>query len=381
VLGGDDPPWRTTLTEESKMIHPIHSISRGPAAAATVALGLLASVGAHVHPAGAQETHTLSGNHVAVYNLAGQVEVVGSEGAQVVVDVRRGGRDGGDLRVEVGSIGGRETLRVIYPEDRILYRDGRWSGNTTLRVQRDGTWGGGGGFLFGGGQRVRISNRGSGLEAHADLSVRVPRGQAIDIHLAVGRIRAENVDGQVRLDTHSGPVEAHGMSGSLVIDTGSGNVQVEGMGGDLVVDTGSGSVRAADVTADHVSIDTGSGSVVADDLMTERLVIDTGSGSVEVRRSVASDVLIDTGSGSVTAEIGGTIERLKVDTGSGNVHLWLPQDLSASLTIDTGSGSIDTDFPVTVTRSRRGRLEGKVGDGRGSVVVDTGSGSVRLRIL
>jgi lia operon protein LiaG len=368
------------LTEESEMCYTTLSRSRSSAAVA-VGLALLATVATNSRPAAAQETYTLAGSQVAVYNLAGQVDVVGGEGSQVVVDVRRGGRDGSELRVEVGSIGGRETLRVIYPGDRVLYREGRWSGNTTLRVQRDGTWGGSGGFLFGGGQRVRISNRGSGLEAHADLVVRVPRGQAMDIYLAVGRIRAENVDGHVRLDTHSGPVEARGMSGSLVIDTGSGNVQVEGMGGDLLVDTGSGSVRAADVTADRVSIDTGSGSVVADDLMTERLIIDTGSGSVEVRRSVASDVLIDTGSGSVTAEIGGAIERLKVDTGSGNVHLWLPQDLSASLIIDTGSGSIDTDFPVTVTRSRRGRLEGQVGDGRGSVVVDTGSGSVRLRIL
>ena len=363
------------------MIHPIHSTSRGPAAAATAALALLAAVGGHVHPAAAQETYTLTGGHVAIYNVAGQVDVVGSEGSQVVVDVRRGGGDGTDLRVEVGSIGGRETLRVIYPGDRILYREGRWSGNTELRVQRDGTWGGSGGSLFGGGQRVRVSSRGSGLEAHADLVVRVPRGRTIDIYLAVGRIRAENVGGHVRLDTQSGPVEARAMSGSLVIDTGSGSVQVEGMGGDLLIDTGSGSVKATDVTADRISIDTGSGSVVADDLMTERLIIDTGSGSVEVRRSVARDVVIDTGSGSVTAEIGGTIERLEVDTGSGNVNLWLPQDLSARVVIDTGSGSIDTDFPVAITRSRRGRLEGQVGDGRGTVVVDTGSGSVRLRIL
>jgi len=356
------------------------SRSRGPTAVA-MALVLLTVVATHPRPVAAQETYTLTGTHVAVYNLAGQVEVVGSEGSQVVVDVHRGGRDGGDLRVEVGSMSGRETLRVIYPGDRVLYRGGGWSGNTDLRVQRDGTWGGRGGFLFGGGQRVRVSSRGSGLEAHADLVVMVPRGQTMDIHLAVGRIRAENVDGRVRLDTHSGPVEARRMSGSLVIDTGSGNVQVEGMGGDLLIDTGSGNVRAMDVTADRISIDTGSGSVVAEDLMTEGLIIDTGSGSVEVRRSVAQDVLIDTGSGAVTAEIGGTIERLEVDTGSGSVNLWLPRDLSARLVINTGSGSIDTDFPVTVTRSRRGRLEGQVGDGRGTVVVDTGSGSVRLRIL
>jgi len=355
------------------------SFTQRPTALAVTALVLLAGPGA-VAPVAAQERHTLTGDHVALYNLAGEIEVVGAAGSQVSVEVRRGGRDGAELSVQVGAIGGRETLRVIYPGDRVVYTAGsRWSGSTNLRVQRDGTWGGSTGFLFGGGQRVRVSSRGSGLEAHADLLVMVPRGQGIDIHLAVGRIWAENVDGRIRLDTHSGAVEAHRMSGSLTIDTGSGNVEVAGMEGDLLIDTGSGSVRAADVTADRISIDTGSGSVVAGDLLTERLVIDTGSGKVEVRRSEARDVLIDTGSGSVTAEIAGDIDRLMVDTGSGSVNLWLPENLSAHLVLDTGSGSIDTDFPVTVTRSRRGRLEGQVGGGRGSIVVDTGSGNVRLR--
>jgi lia operon protein LiaG len=366
-------------TEEAEMSHSTRFIQR-PVALTMAAAVLLAGPGATA-PAAAQESYTLAGDHVAVYNLAGEIQVVGGSGAQVAVEVRRGGRDGADLTVQVDAIGGREALRVIYPGNRIVYSAGRWSGNTDLRVQGDGTWGGSGGLFFGGGQRVRVSNRGSGLEAHADLTVRVPRGRAIDIYLAVGRIRAENVDGRVRLDTSSGPVEARGMAGSLLIDTGSGAVSVEGMQGDLVIDTGSGNVRAVDVTADQISIDTGSGGVVAQDLRSGRLAIDTGSGSVEVRRSAARDVLVDTGSGSVVAEIAGDIDRITVDTGSGSVSLWLPETLSARLVLDTGSGSIDTDFPVTVTRSRRGRLEGQVGDGRGSVVVDTGSGSVRIRKL
>ena len=350
-----------------------------PAALAAAALVLLAVPGA-VAPAAAQEAYTLAGDHVALYNLAGEIHVVGGSGSEVAVEVRRGGRDGAELSVQVGDVGGRETLRVIYPGDRVVYTAGsRWSGSTNLRVQQDGTWGGNTGFLFGGGQRVRVSSRGSGLEAHADLLVTVPRGQGIDIHLAVGNIRAENVDGRIRLDTHSGAVEAQRMSGSLTIDTGSGNVEVAGMDGDLLIDTGSGSVRAAQVTADRLTIDTGSGSVVAADVLTERLVIDTGSGKVEVLRSVARDVLVDTGSGSVEAEIGGDIDRIEVDTGSGSVSLLLPEDLSARLVIDSGSGGIDSEFPVAMTRSRRGHLEGQVGDGRGIIVVDTGSGSVRLR--
>lgn len=360
------------------MSRSTHSVPMPAVVAAAVSLAALSGlVGAG--PALAQESYTLAGDHVAIYNLAGQIQVVGGSGSQVAVEVRKGGRDAGDLTVEVGSIGGHETLRVIYPGDRVVYSAGRWSGNTEVRVQRDGTWGGTGGLFFGGGERIRVSSRGSGLEAHADMVVTVPRGRAVDIHLAVGALRAENVDGRVRLDTHSGPVEARNMSGTLNIDTGSGNVEVDGMEGDLRIDTGSGRVGAANVTAESISIDTGSGSVVAEGLTSERLVIDTGSGSVEVRRSMATDFEVDTGSGSVEAELGGEIDRVMVDTGSGSVSLWLPESLSARLELDTGSGGIETDFPVTVTRSGRNRLEGQVGDGRGSIVVDTGSGSVRLR--
>lgn len=323
---------------------------------------------------GAQDRYTLGGDHVAVYNLAGQVEVVGGSGDQVGVEVVRGGADSDRLDVRVGEIDGRQTLRVIYPADRVRYSGGGWRGSTDVRVRRDGTWGAGGG-----GERVRVSARRGGLDAYADLRIEVPRGQRIDIHVAVGRITASNVDGRVRLDTHSGAVAAREMAGYLNVDTGSGSVEVMGMDGDLEVDTGSGAVRMSDVAAERVGVDTGSGSVDGDGITARRIGIDTGSGGIELRRSAARDVELDTGSGSVRAELDSQIDRLIVDTGSGGVSLWLPEDVSAELDIETGSGGIDVDFPVMTTRRARRELRGRIGDGAGRIVIDTGSGSVRIR--
>ena len=329
-------------------------------------------------PAAAQERFSVGGDDVAVYNLAGDVTVVGGSDGDVSVEVRRGGRDGNDLDVQVGEIDGRQTLRVIYPADRVSYDPGGWGGNTTLRVRSDGTWGGDSGWMNRG-DRVRVSNRGGGLEAYADLRISVPRGQRVAIYQAVGRIVAENVDGRIHLDTHAGDVEARTMSGTLNIDTGSGSAVVAGMDGDLGVDTGSGSVRVDDVTGDDVGIDTGSGDVEAEGVAARRILIDTGSGGIQLRRSSARDVRLDTGSGSVTAELAGEIDRLLVDTGSGSVTLYLPDDLDARLAIETGSGGIDVDFPVMITRRARDELRGTIGEGRGSIEVDTGSGSVRIR--
>ncbi len=330
-------------------------------------------------PLTAQESYTVAGNDIAIYNLAGEVTVTGASGRAVTVEVRRGGSDGGELDVEVGELNDRQTLRVLYPSDRISYDAGRQGGSTTLRVRSDGTWGHDDGSWFGRGDRVRISSRRGGLEAHADLHVGVPEGQRVAIHLAVGVITASNVSGDILLDTHAGGVGARDMTGRLMVDTGSGAVEVIGMDGDLGIDTGSGRVRVANVTGDDLGIDTGSGSVEADGVAARRILIDTGSGSVTLRRASAPDVRLDTGSGSVEAELADRIDHLVVDTGSGSVTLRLSGELDATLAIETGSGGIDVDFPIMVTHRSRDELHGTVGNGNGRIIIDTGSGGVRIR--
>ena len=56
----------------------------------------------------------------------------------------------------------------------------------------------------------------------------------------------------------------------------------------------------------------------------------------------------------------------------------LPANLDAEIEVDTGSGGIDVDFPVDVQTMRRNYFRGRVGDGRGRILIDTGSGGVRL---
>src|SRR2546430_9910475 len=146
-----------------------------------------------VIPAAAQTTrHVLKGDSVAVYNLVGELRVEAGSGSDVVVDLQRGGTDAAKLQVESGPLRGRETLRVIYPDDVIVMPDwGRGGGgwNTTLRVRDDGTFGddgwdegrgrGHGRFRDREGHEVRITGRSrDGLEAYADLRISVQIGRA-----------------------------------------------------------------------------------------------------------------------------------------------------------------------------------------------------------
>ncbi len=59
--------------------------------------------------------------------------------------------------------------------------------------------------------------------------------------------------------------------------------------------------------------------------------------------------------------------------------LTVPASFGARVQIETGSGEIDLDFPVTMRRWERDQVVGTIGDGSGRLVIDTGSGSVRLR--
>ncbi len=326
--------------------------------------------------AGAQESdrYTISGRDIAVYNIAGTVTVETGSDREVVVELEYHGADSRALEVAVDRINGRETLRVIYPDDRIVYREMSRFSRTDMSVRRDGTFGGSGY----GAHRVRITGSGSGLEAWADVRIRVPAERDLAVYIGVGEITATDVTGDFRLDTYSGDVHATRVRGSLLVDTGSGRVTCNEIEGDLDIDTGSGRVDVYDVSGESIRLDTGSGRVTGEGVRAGRLVVDTGSGGIVIDGLAAEDIVLDTGSGSVTVELLEGVRRMIVDTGSGGVTVQVPRNINAELEIDVGSGGIDVDIPIDYRRRSRSYVLGTLGSGNGRIYIDTGSGSVRI---
>lgn len=317
----------------------------------------------------------MSGQEVSVYNLAGEARIVRGQGSEVVVRVTTAGADARDLEIEVGRVRGGEALRIIYPDDRIIYPELGRGSSSSVRVDSDGTFYDGDGR---GGDRVEVRGSGRGLEAHADLEIEVPVGKEFSLYLAVGATDIRGVEGDFVIDTGAGQVTAQDIKGSLNVDTGSGQVSVLRVEGDVMVDTGSGRVEVEDVSGREINVDSGSGTVVGVNLTAETVRVDTGSGSIELEQVSAGDVYVDTGSGSVRVELMEDIETLMVDTGSGSVTVWIPESAGAELEVETGSGGIDLDFPVQIRRAGRDHVLGTIGDGRGLIHIDTGSGGVRL---
>lgn len=333
------------------------------------ALAGAALLAALAGPAGAQqaERYSLRGDRVAIHNLAGEVRVVAGSGGDVVVEVTRGGSDARQLRVDRNA----ERLVVVTPGDRVVYpRMGRGS-NSSFSVREDGTFGRGG-------RRVTVAGSGRGTEAFADLTVRVPAGRTLTLHQGAGRVEVANVAGNLAVNTASASVSTTGTRGSLDVDVGSGSVRVERAEGDVSVDTGSGSVRLADVRGRRLLVDTGSGGVTGTGLAVEEVVVDVGSGGVSLAGVRAGSLSVDTGSGSVEVALAAPARSVEIDTGSGGVRLAVPSAFGAEVEIDTGSGGIDVDVPAQARTVRRSEWRGRIGDGRGRVDIETGSGGVRI---
>lgn len=322
--------------------------------------------------------HTLQGQAVSLYNLAGTVRLDPGSGNAVIAEVTPRGDDAARLTVETGTLRGRESLRVMYPEADIVYPSLGRGHRTQFRVYEDGTF-------FGDrrdrgeGREIRITGDGNGLEAYADMRVLVPAGKSVEVYVGVGSVTVTNVNGDLVVDVAAADVTTAGTRGKLHLDLGSGEVAVSDAEGELTVDAGSGDVSLTNVRGDKLLLDTGSGTITGDGLRAASIMLDTGSGDVTLNGVSAPVIELDTGSGTVELGLESDIETLRLDSGSGDVILRAPATLGARLEAETGSGDVSGTLIEGLTRRRdEDRVVGTIGDGQGLITIDSGSGDVRL---
>lgn len=322
-------------------------------------------------------TYPIRGDDLAIYNLAGLLRVEPATGRDVVVVVQTGGSDAGRLKVATGVVRDHDGLRVIYPEDEIVYPQMGRHSNTSMDVNDDGTFGG---DDDGEGHRVRIRGDGSGLEAWADLTVRIPVGKTVHLHVGVGKATVTNVDGLIKVSVGSSDVSATGVKGTLGLTTGSGDIHVTDAAAELKLETGSGNVTMSRVTDSGVKVETGSGDVTGDHVTTGKMSLSSGSGSITVSDVQARKIALETGSGDVDIGLVSGIETLEGNTGSGTITLSVPSTLGAGVELDTGSGEIDLGgVEVKVRKLRSDHLSGTIGNGGGTIKLEAGSGDINLR--
>ncbi len=316
------------------------------------------------------ERFALEGRRTTISNRAGEVRVLPGTGRDVVVEVTRRGRDAGQLRVV--RDGGE--LRVVYPGDRVVYPRMDDSARATLEVRRDGALG----ESLWGTRRVTVAGTGAGTQAWADVRVLVPAGHRVSVYQGVGGVQVANVRADLLVRTRAAPVRVRGLRGELDVEARSGGVEVRDTEGEVTVSSSRGDVVLASVSGPLLDVATNRGAVSGSGLRVETVEVWAGNGTIRLDGVQAREVSLDNGTGGVTLGLAGDAD-LEIDTGSGGVVLSVPPSFGAQVAVRTGNGAIRVDLPVANRRESRGSLTGRVGDGNGSVEIETGNGAVHVR--
>ncbi len=203
----------------------------------------------------------------------------------------------------------------------------------------------------------------------------VPASTRVVADTDSGAVAISGLAAPVSVLTHTSTIALSALRSDADVRTGSGAVSVDDVSGALTVTTASSAI-AVQRAASIVRIRTQSGAAAADVAPSADVEVESGSGSITITGG-AKALRAASGSGRIRVT-GQPLGSWTLSSRSGAVEIGLHRDSRARFDLSTRSGAIVVpDTFVARTQTKR-RLEGAIGDGGATVVVTTGSGSVRI---
>jgi len=201
-------------------------------------------------------------------------------------------------------------------------------------------------------------------KGRAKLTIYGPRSSSIIAEGASSSFVLTGIDGEVDASTMSGDISLEGGKGKIELESVSGDVDIVDAKGKINLSSVSGDVSAK-VESNHFEAQSISGSIEASLGMAEHVELGSVSGDIELVFELAKN------------------GELEAETISGDIDVkFLNRNLDASFEIDTGPGG-EIRNQITEHKSSSsyvftGAVEFEVGKGRGSVDLETMSGSVKI---
>ena len=276
----------------------------GVAAVATVGLASAGEI--------KEERRQFDQRELSVYDPAGGVRIEAGEGPFITINVARGGKDAERIKLKSDFVDDVASLAVVFPGDAIVY-PAAGVPSTDVFVNGEGKFG-----PEIAGRRMTIATQGEGLEAWADMIVRVPAGRRLTLTLGVGKLAVSNVDGALRLQTIAGAVEAEGAKGSLWVRGGAASVAVKQANAAVDVATESGAIQIVAPAGRKLSAKSATGAVT--------IALDAKAGAVLDARSedgkVTSKLDVPVKDGRRAAgKVGEGAAKVSVETESGAISI------------------------------------------------------------
>jgi DUF4097 and DUF4098 domain-containing protein YvlB len=236
-----------------------------------------------------------------------------------------------------------------------------------------------------------------------------------------GSVTAEKIQGELDLDTAYGSITCRAISGPTLLQSSSGSITIADLKGSAKIRTSYGSITCAESAGDSLDVKTSSGgitlsntpfsdcvaetdygSITARAFMGKAIKLHSSSGAVaisaaqadtidlhtsygrvEARRVTTGNLLADSGSGSIDiacSEACPAELKASAKTSYGSIDFTAPPQFSGDIRLTTEYGSIHTALPIPVSgRIDKKNMVGRIGEGQGTIRLETGSGSIDLK--
>jgi hypothetical protein len=336
-----------------------------------------------------QETRLVHADRLALSNLVGTINVVGHDGPsfEVVIDARGAEAtrealridetDGTEATVRIGFVAGG-AHRFTYPllsrgtvvsfTDDWLRDDLERAADGVLRKTR--------------GRTVFVSGKRSGLEAWADVTVRVPAGKVVLVRTGVGDVTGRSLRASLNAKTECGDIVIEACEGDVVAECGSGEMTFQGLRGTLEAKSGDGDLEIHDGSGGALQVETGNGFIVASSLNYRTTRLETGNGKLRLSNLEGEDARAETGNGSIEIELGSrSPAHFEATSGNGSIRLRLREEASVEVDATSGSGSVHVGVEgpnVTIHEDEHDHASLRAGSGDGQVRLATGRGTIRI---
>lgn len=198
---------------------------------------------------------------------------------------------------------------------------------------------------------IRVRPERSRGVSETDFEITVPRGLSLEIQGVTTDVTAENVGGNVKVNSVEGEIRVKGGRGNVSLQTVDGDVQLEDAEGNLAVQSVEGDVTLRGVSG-VVSAQAVDGDVTLDGVTSDNVQVSSVDGDILYRGTVRDD------------------GRYTISTHDGDLTVYVPGGANARVSVATFSGDLEADFPVTV--------EGEVGQKRFSFTLGSGKALVDL---
>jgi DUF4097 and DUF4098 domain-containing protein YvlB len=209
----------------------------------------------------------------------------------------------------------------------------------------------------------------------ADLTLRIPAGVKLDVHVSAGDIKTRGLIASSSLRSSYGDVHVAEAQGDLTLESSSGSVTLDALSGAKMLSARSsyGDVRAKHVEAERVSMHSSSGDVELEDAQCARAELDSQYGDLALAR-ISGDVQAKTSSGDIAASVVRG-KHAKLESGYGDVEL---REFTGTTVATSSSGSVTLADVHGVCEASSGYGEVKIDGVLTRVTASSRSGAVRV---